>query len=538
MAFLCEASGNRTAAMIGSIESHAGENDFLTQLLYSNRGKKTTDLMESQVPSNRIRVLHERPKNPSGQFVLYWMTAFRRTQSNFALQHAINLAEELSRPLMILEALRVRYRWACDRFHRFIIRGMLDNQNACHSANVFYFPYVEPKPSHASGLVQRLSQDACVIVADDYPCFFHPRMVQRLDAKLTVRMELVDSNGLMPLSVAEKTFTVAHSYRRWMQKTLPDYLVQMPLWNPLHSQQANRLPALHQLPNDVEEKWPAANLDSLLAPNGLSMLPINHRVSGGAAEGGSTEADRLLCEFTGRRLESYAADRNVPDKLGSSELSPHLHFGHISAHQIFVRVMESQDWNPGKLQTANGKVHGFWGVDGASEAFLDQLCTWREIGFNMCWREPDYAKLSSLPSWALKTIREHASDSRDTVYSLHEFENAQTHDEIWNAAQRQLVQEGRIHNYLRMLWGKKILHWTNSAQEALAVMIELNNKYALDGRDPNSYSGIFWVLGRYDRAWGPERPIFGKIRYMTSASTAKKHKLGKYLRRFANPCNG
>jgi deoxyribodipyrimidine photo-lyase len=137
-----------------------------------------------------------------------------------------------------------------------------------------------------------------------------------------------------------------------------------------------------------------------------------------------------------------------------------------------------------------------------------------------------------LPDWAQQTLDEHASDVRPYVYSLEEFENAQTHDPLWNAAQRQLVREGRIHNYLRMLWGKKILHWTETPRHALKVMIELNNKYALDGRDPNSYSGIMWVLGRYDRAWGPERPIFGKIRYMTSESTQSKFHVKQYIRKY------
>ena len=164
------------------------------------------------------------------------------------------------------------------------------------------------------------------------------------------------------------------------------------------------------------------------------------------------------------------------------------------------------------------------------ESFLDELITWREIGFNMCALRPsDYDQFESLPDWAQQTLGEHADDPREFVYSLEAFEQARTHDPIWNAAQRQLVREGRIHNYLRMLWGKKILHWTASPQEALAVMIELNNKYAIDGRDPNSYSGIFWVLGRYDRAWGPEREVFGKIRYMTSQSTQSKLKMKHYL---------
>jgi len=164
---------------------------------------------------------------------------------------------------------------------------------------------------------------------------------------------------------------------------------------------------------------------------------------------------------------------------------------------------------------------------------LDELITWREIGYNMCWQRDDYDQYDSLPNWAKQTLAEHADDERPELYDLDDFERARTHDPLWNAAQIQLVREGRIHNYLRMLWGKKILEWSASPQDALAIMIELNNKYALDGRNPNSYSGIFWVLGRYDRAWGPERPIFGKIRYMSSDSTARKVRVGNYLKQYA-----
>jgi deoxyribodipyrimidine photo-lyase len=167
-----------------------------------------------------------------------------------------------------------------------------------------------------------------------------------------------------------------------------------------------------------------------------------------------------------------------------------------------------------------------------AESFLDELITWRELGYNFCHQRRDYEKYSSLPDWARATLEVHASDKREHMYSLAEFENAATHDELWNAAQRELVREGRIHNYLRMLWGKKILEWTASPEQALEVMIELNNKYALDGRNPNSYSGIFWILGRYDRPWGPERKIFGKIRYMSSANTARKVHVDDYLAKY------
>ena len=167
-----------------------------------------------------------------------------------------------------------------------------------------------------------------------------------------------------------------------------------------------------------------------------------------------------------------------------------------------------------------------------AEGFLDELVTWREIGFNMCWQCPDYDKYESLPPWARETLAEHADDRRPYVYSHEQLESAATHDRLCNAAQTQIRVEGKMHNYLRMLWGKKILEWTASPREALAVMIELNNRLAIDGRDPNSYSGIFWTLGRFDHAWGPERAIFGTVRYMSSDATKKKLELAAYLRRW------
>jgi deoxyribodipyrimidine photo-lyase len=168
----------------------------------------------------------------------------------------------------------------------------------------------------------------------------------------------------------------------------------------------------------------------------------------------------------------------------------------------------------------------------ASEAFLDQLVTWRELGFNYCSRRKNYTRYESLPPWALETLELHSTDRREYTYTIEEFEQALTHDPLWNAAQNQLRVEGHIHNYLRMLWGKKILEWSSHPSEAMQIMIDLNDKYAVDGRDPNSYSGISWVLGRYDRPWGPERPIFGKVRYMSSANTARKLRVKDYIRSY------
>ena len=186
----------------------------------------------------------------------------------------------------------------------------------------------------------------------------------------------------------------------------------------------------------------------------------------------------------------------------------------------------------GLVASGDGSREGWWGASPSAEGFLDQVVTWRELGFNFTSHRPDdHDRYASLPSWARASLDAHASDVRPVRYSRAQLEGARTHDEVWNAAQRELVREGRMQNYLRMLWGKKLLEWSKSPEDALAIAIELNNRYAVDGRDPNSYSGIFWTLGRYDRPWAPERPIFGVIRYMSSANTRKKLDLKRYLAR-------
>lgn len=458
------------------------------------------------------------------------MTAFRRLNSNFALQRAIELAREHQRPLVILEAVRMGYRWASDRMHRFIIDGMIDNHQQAEKYGVTYLAYVERQRGDGHGLARSLATHACATITDDFPCFFHPALYGSVVRKWPAYVELVDSNGILPMRVADRTFTVAHSYRRYMQKVVAAEFPQFPAMDPFRGPP---LPRLEKLPAEISKSWKFDSANQL-AKLDLATLPIDHSVAPTQDRGGRVAGLDLLNRFAGRRIGEYAEARNEPEQQGSSGLSPYLHFGHISPHEVFESISGSvPKWSLEKIGKPNGKMDGFWNMEPNAEAFMDQLMTWREIGFNMCSREPDYDRYESLPSWAQKTLSDHEGDARPQVYDLEQFEAANTHDELWNAAQRQLVREGRIHNYLRMLWGKKILHWSRSPREALDVMIELNNKYALDGRDPNSYSGIFWVLGRYDRAWGPERPIFGKIRYMTSESTRSKYSVKQYLQRYA-----
>ena len=486
----------------------------------------------SSIPEIRIRNGNEKPVNTKGAFILYWMIACRRPYRNFSLQRAAEWAAALNKPLVVLEALRIGYRWACDRFHRFILDGMADNDRSFSGSGAFYYPYVEPEADEGKGLLEALGKAACAVVTDDFPEFFLPRMVKRAGDILPVRLECVDANGLIPLRTTDEVFKTAYAFRRFLQKTLRDHFEHFPKPDPL---KGAGLPEIRSLPDAVSKQWPRADGKLLKGdPKILAGLPIDHEVGVTDVKGGRTTAEETLKRFVRTRLPDYADLKNQPQEAATSGLSPYLHFGHISAHQVFSEIAAAEGWSPDKLsEKASGSRQGWWGMSESAEAFLDQLVTWRELGYNFCSKRDDYDRYESLPDWARKTLEDHEKDPRPYLYSADEFERGATHDPLWNAAQMQLVKEGVIHNYLRMLWGKKILGWSKTSRDALAVMIELNNKYGLDGRDPNSYSGVFWTLGRYDRPWGPERPVFGKIRYMTSENTARKVKVGDYIRKYA-----
>jgi deoxyribodipyrimidine photo-lyase len=488
--------------------------------------------VDEQIPSLRIRSLNGAPARPEREFVLYWMIAARRTRWNFALDRALDHGARLGKPVLILEALRADYPWASDRLHAFVLRGMADNARRCAAHGLAYYPYVEPSPGAGRGLLASFARHATVVVTDDYPSFFLRPMSEAAASRLDVALETVDSNGLVPLRATDRAYPTAFAFRAFLHAHLRDHLRHVPRADPL----AGVPPLAASVPRDVGDRWPAAPPDLLdVAPNALARLPVDHSV-GEVREtpGGSMEGERVLARFLDERLDRYAEGRNTVDLEATSGLSPYLHFGHVSAHQVFHDLMTREQWTTRKLASkGGGRREGWWGVSRAAEAFLDQLVTWREIGFNMCEHRPrDYDRFASLPPWAQATLTAHASDPRPRTYDPDGFEAGQTHDPLWNAAQGQLRHEGRIHNYLRMLWGKKILEWSRSPEEALAIMIELNNKYALDGRDPNSYSGIFWTLGRYDRPWGPQRPVFGTVRYMSSENTARKMRVRDYVARY------
>ena len=484
------------------------------------------------VPEIRVRAANDRPARQGGDYVLYWMIAARRARHHFGLQRAVEQARALGRPLVVLEALRAGYPFASARLHRFALDGMADNARRFAEAGVLYHPYVEPVAGHGKGLVRELAARAALVVTDEYPAFFLPRMVAAAARQIDVRLEAVDSHGILPLRAAERVFTTARSFRIFLQRNLAPHLAAPPAADPLRRA---GLPSLGALPREITARWPAAPTALLEGDAAaLARLPIDHGVPPVPTRGGAAAGEAALARFLDQRLDRYVTERDDPDAGVTSGLSPYLHWGHLSAHEVLAAIARREGkWTPERLgQERSGAREGFWGMSAAAEAFLEQLVTWREIGFNMCALRRDHDQFGSLPGWAQDTLRKHAKDPRPRVYSREELAAARTHDPVWNASQRELLREGRIHNYLRMLWGKKILEWSPSPEEALGTMIELNDRYAIDGRDPSSYSGIFWVLGRYDRAWGPERPIYGTTRYMTSESAQRKLRMKQYLARY------
>jgi deoxyribodipyrimidine photo-lyase len=480
---------------------------------------------------NRVRHLNSNTLNNSGEYVLYWMQINRRFDYNYALEYAVALANSVNKPLLIYEGLSASYPWASDRFHTYLLQGMEENQVFANKDELNYVNYVEIQKNEGKGLVYELCNKAVALVTDDYPVFIIRQHNEKVSAKISIPYIVVDSNGILPLQTTVKAPFTAFHFRKILQKNFAEAYHLFPEEKPLH-QLINREKI--ELEESFVSRYPQVDFSQHTVESVVKACAIDHSVAPIQEKGTREHALLRYNEFINKKLSLYNSERNNPDSYGSSKMSGYLHFGKISVHEMVKMVIDKtgKEWNPHLLTYKNGQSGSFYHLPDYAEAFLDELITWREVGYHFAHHVDNYDQFESLPDWALTTLKEHEQDKREVIYTLDQFEKAKTHDALWNAAQRELVKEGRIHNYLRMLWGKKILEWTESPRKALEVMIELNNKYAIDGRDPNSYSGIFWVLGRFDRAWA-ERPVFGKIRYMSSEQTAKKIQLKTYLKRYS-----
>lgn len=470
--------------------------------------------------------MNDRKTAPGGEYVLYWVQAYRRLERNHALDYALACARELDRPLVVYEGLRLDYPWASQRFHRFILEGMKANATRAQALGFNYWPFVETERGAGRGLLRRLSARACLVVTDDYPCFIVPAQSEALARKTEVPVISVDSNGLVPLALLGPPVSAAAHLRPRLHKAIAE------AWRHLAARRPRPTGAAAKPVEAPFELWEVDELEPFL--QGLPLDPGPPPVPG--MPGGTPTARRRLSRFVKERLQGYADGRSEPrspEEGHASGLSPYLHFGHISIEEVVEKaLLATGAWSPDELRLhARGKRQGFFSDDADVNGFLDEALTWRDVGYH--WhrsRRHDTQGLeTALPPWALSTLGAHAADERPHLYTPEELEAGQTHDPLWNAAQRELVATGTIHNYLRMLWGKKVLEWSPHPARAYRTLEHLNNKYALDGRDPNSYTGILWCFGLFDRPWAPERRIFGRVRYMSSENTARKFKIASYL---------
>ena len=394
-----------------------------------------------------------------------------------------------------------------------------------------YYPYVEPETDADKGLLAAFAERACVIVTDEFPSFL-PRMIAAVAPRLSVKLEQVDSNGLLPLRATERVFTTAHCLRISTEGIADSFAAATAGRPDSRRQIAGAAVAACERHATLAARVGQAAGRRSRATRGFTdrsfgwYCPRSRR-SDCCSQTAAAISQELSGAIRGRRQRTGrgCSQRLVPVFALRTRFIP----------RIVSRLVQVRTMDPAAIgDESGGPARRVVGCEPRSEAWLDQFITWRELGYNMSAHRDDYDRYESLPEWARSTLAKHARDRRLEVYSLEEFTAACTQDPLWNAAQNQLVREGRIQNYLRMLWGKKILEWTASPREALEIMIELNNRFAIDGRNPNSYSGIFWCLGRYDRAWGPERPIFGTVRYMSSDNTRRKLNVREYLRKYGD----
>ncbi|MEP7075058.1 MAG: deoxyribodipyrimidine photo-lyase [Acidobacteriota bacterium] len=449
--------------------------------------------------NERVIQLNDEQPNKLASYVLYWMQMYKRVDNNHALIYAVRKANEFKLPIIVYEGLKYYYPWANDRLHTFILEGVEEKRKAFEKLGIRYIFYLQKDKQSPKQTVAKLAKDAAVIVTDDFPCFIIPGHNCRVAQRLSVPVYAVDSNGIIPMSKFEKEEYAAYTIRPKIKKLVANYFKPLPG----EKVQINSLDLKVDCPETIVT---VGNITKL-----IDECAIDHSVAASRVyRGGTANGRRRLKTFVENILPDYDKVRSKPDRDGSSRLSSYLHFGFLSSLEIALAV-----------QGADAPQE-------AKDAYLEELIVRRELSYNFTLHNEQYNSLESLPAWPQKTMREHIDDARQFIYSLKELENGETHDELWNAAQREMVVTGEMHNYVRMLWGKNVIAWTKSYEEAFAILEHLNNKYCLDGRNPNSYAGILWCFGKHDRPW-MERPVFGTIRYMTSGSTGKKFDSKKYI---------
>jgi deoxyribodipyrimidine photo-lyase len=448
--------------------------------------------------ADQPRVLVRRGGAPrkGARCVVYWMQRAMRIVDNPALDAAIEAGNLLGLPVVVFFSVIPNYPNANLRHYHFMAQGLRDVAEDAAELGVGFVMRRHPDNSLEAFLEE---VQAALVIGDENPCREPERWRKVLARRLRLPFWTVDADVVVPSRVFDRSYVLLHHFRPHLKRELPNYLVAPPKIAPLYPWKA--LPRSWPLERDITEGF--TKLDR-------TVMPVD------SFTGGTRAALLRLRQFLNQDLKDYEETRNHPEVRGTSRLSPYLHFGNIGPLTIALAVEKAA--KQGKAPAS------------AATRFLDQLIGWRELSVLFVRHEPNYDNWECAAPWARKTLTEHAGDARPYRYSLAQLERGETHDELWNAAQREMVQTGWMHNYMRMYWAKKILEWAPDPARAFEWAVTLNDRYELDGRDPNGYAGVAWaIVGRHDRPWF-NRPVFGLVRPMSGASTAKKFDAAKYIR--------
>jgi len=456
----------------------------------------------------RTRTLKVHDLPASGKYVLYWMRTAVRVVENPALDVAIHIANEFDLPVLIYHGLSERYPYASDRHHTFILQGARDVQAAFKSLNVEYAFHLE-RAGHRQPHLKNLASLARFVVTEDMPVSPLRNWTMALSKVVTTPILLVDTACVVPMQLLGRAFDRAFEFRDATSKLFAERLNRRSESAKSHSSD-KVLDNIPFEPIDLQH----ADIAELISTCDIdhSIGPVPQTV------GGSVAGYQRWQAFQRHGLGKYARLRNGALLDGVSRMSPYLHYGMVSPMRIAREAASIQ--NPG------------------AEKFLDELLIWRELSYAFCFYRPDHERLSALPDWAIATLTQHQDDQRPALLSMETLARGRTGDLLWDAAQRSLLMHGELHNNVRMTWGKSLLEWTSNAKSALATMIDLNHRYALDGRDPASYGGILWCLGQFDRPFLPERPIFGRVRDRSTLEHSRRLDPQAFMKKATRPiCN-
>lgn len=441
----------------------------------------------------RARIIKERSIVPGP--VVYWMSRDQRARDNWALLHAQDLAIRHNQPLLVIFCLVSQFLHATLRQYGFMLKGLSEVEEALTKKGIPFF-LLRGEPSvKIPGFLRKIK--AGCLVADFDPLRIKLKWKTAVASRIDIAFHEVDAHNIIPAwIVSPKQEFAAHTIRRKVQNLLSEFMDGYPSLKKQHLKLKKRAPRI---------QWKEI----------LESLPIDRSVKEvDWIKPGEKAARQALAYFISKKLFYYNELRNNPVVAGTSDLSPYLHFGHISAQRVALEVKESP---------ASEKI---------KDSFLEELIVRRELADNFCLYNRYYDSVKGFPLWGQKTLNAHSKDKREYLYKYREFEYGRTHDPLWNAAQMQMVRTGKMHGYMRMYWCKKILEWSKSPEEALRTAIRLNDKYELDGRDPNGYTGIAWSIGGlHDRPW-MERKVLGKIRFMSYNGCRKKFDVQAYIKKF------